>query len=348
MVSKSDRTLFALWTISLVLLVVLLIPVKLQATTLITIPDTNLKNMIKPTGDITLEDMENLKKLDLQTISSLEGLQYAKNLEYLSIRNCDIKDISVLGSLTQLNELHIVNCKVSNISALSTLSNLRIVDLKNNQIQDISSLKGLNEINQLILSGNQIKSINALSEMKHLTRLDLSDNQLQDISVIGLIVKNNGFTSDASIDVCTNYFNVGPESPAMDTIKALKTKNLMVAYQIQKWIQVKINDNFLTMDVPPTVINGRTMVPMRAIFEALGATVQYDSQKHTITGIKEDTKLVLTPNVNVAVINGKNVALDAPPTIVNGRTLVPVRLIAEVMGKHVDWKAETNTVLITN
>ena len=148
------------------------------------------------------------------------------------------------------------------------------------------------------------------------------------------------------MDLSDNYFNLGPESQVMVTIDALKAKKITVAYEPQKWIQVKINNNYLTMDVSPTVIDGRTMVPMRAIFEALGATVAYDSLNRKIIGTKGDKKVILTANVRVAEINGKNVAMDVPPTIVEGRTLVPVRLIAEAMGKNVEWNAELKTVLI--
>lgn len=101
------------------------------------------------------------------------------------------------------------------------------------------------------------------------------------------------------------------------------------------------------LDVPPMIINDRTMVPLRAIFEALGADVQWDGDTRTITGKKGDTTITMQIDNLTMTKNGAESALDTPPQIVNDRTLVPVRAISESFGCDVAWDGNTRTVTIT-
>ena len=112
-------------------------------------------------------------------------------------------------------------------------------------------------------------------------------------------------------------------------------------------ITIKIDGELLHTDVPPVIIDGRTMVPLRAIFEALGIDVEWIAETRTIIGTTEDTRIELTVDSTAALVNGEEVTLDVPATIMDGRTLVPVRFIAESTGQDVDWEARTRTVLIT-
>lgn len=111
-------------------------------------------------------------------------------------------------------------------------------------------------------------------------------------------------------------------------------------------IKVTVNGKQLYFDVNPQSIDGRTFVPMRGIFEALGAEIKWDGTTQTVTGSKGEMTVKLTINQNQAYINGKAVTLDAPATIVKGSTLVPVRFIAESLGADVKWDASTSTVII--
>lgn len=113
-------------------------------------------------------------------------------------------------------------------------------------------------------------------------------------------------------------------------------------------ITVKLNGNALTFDVAPQIINDRTMVPMRKIFESMGATVNWDETTRTITSTKGDTTIVMTVDNATMTVNGVAVTLDSAPQIVNDRTLVPVRAIAESFGSTVDWDGATKTVSITD
>ncbi|MBE7053557.1 MAG: hypothetical protein E7391_04700 [Ruminococcaceae bacterium] len=111
-------------------------------------------------------------------------------------------------------------------------------------------------------------------------------------------------------------------------------------------IKVIINKKALTMDQMPVIVNGRTLVPLRAIFEALGATVGWDDATKTATGVLDDTTVSLQIDNTNAKVNGKDVTLDVPAQIVGSRTLVPVRFISESLGCKVDWDGATKTVII--
>ena len=110
--------------------------------------------------------------------------------------------------------------------------------------------------------------------------------------------------------------------------------------------KVILDNNYLTFDVPPQIESGRTLVPLRAIFEALGATVEWDASTQTVTATKDGTTVKLQIGSKIAYKNGSPVPLDIPGKIHNGRTLVPLRFVSEAMGASVEWKADTQTVVI--
>lgn len=113
-------------------------------------------------------------------------------------------------------------------------------------------------------------------------------------------------------------------------------------------ITVEIDGKQIDFDVQPQLINDRTMVPLRAIFEAIGATVEWDDVTKTVTSTKGSSTIILTINHAIMYVNGKGVALDSPACIIDGRTLVPVRAISEAFDMEVEWKGETKTVVITS
>ena len=111
-------------------------------------------------------------------------------------------------------------------------------------------------------------------------------------------------------------------------------------------IKVIIDIKNVKFDVPPTIVSGRTLVPLRAIFEALGATVDWDDATQTVTSEKGETKISLTINSNIMTVNGEEKTLDVPATLIDSRTLVPVRAISESFGLQVGWDGDNNIVSI--
>jgi hypothetical protein len=117
---------------------------------------------------------------------------------------------------------------------------------------------------------------------------------------------------------------------------------------IQKWdtIKVDVNEDELIFDQPPLLINNRTMVPLRKIFEAFGAAINWDQATSTITATKDQVVIKLTIGSNVGYVNDKEISLDAAAVVVNSRTLVPVRFIGSSFGANVTWDDITKSVVI--
>ncbi len=111
-------------------------------------------------------------------------------------------------------------------------------------------------------------------------------------------------------------------------------------------ILVRVNKNILFFDQPPVIINDRTMVPFRGIFEALGATVEWEAATRTVRATRGDTKISLVIDTNIINKNGIEKQIDVPAQIVGNRTMVPIRAISEALGASVNWDAVTRMVLI--
>jgi len=112
-------------------------------------------------------------------------------------------------------------------------------------------------------------------------------------------------------------------------------------------IKVEIDGDLIRFDQGAVSINGRTLVPMRTIFEELESTVQWNAKTKSITAVRGTKKIGLVIGSKTATVNGQKIALDVPPQIINGRTLVPLRFISEALGAKVDWNNQTKTVSIT-
>lgn len=118
-------------------------------------------------------------------------------------------------------------------------------------------------------------------------------------------------------------------------------------------ITVMLDGKKIEFDVEPILVKDRTMVPMRAIFEALGAKVDWDDDKQTAFGMNANTVVAFQIDNNKmqkSSVDGKSetIELDVPAMLVNDRTLVPLRAISESFGNKVDWVDETQTVVITS
>lgn len=111
-------------------------------------------------------------------------------------------------------------------------------------------------------------------------------------------------------------------------------------------LHVNLDGRPLATDVAPLLIGGRTMVPVRPLFEALGASVEWDAATARVTGRRGSTVVTLQVGSQAATVNGDTLGLDVAPLIVEGRTMVPVRFISESLGARVGFDASTETVYV--
>lgn len=111
-------------------------------------------------------------------------------------------------------------------------------------------------------------------------------------------------------------------------------------------ISVELDGNSIEFPVAPIIKNDRTLVPLRAIFEAMGATVKWDSVTGNVTSVLEDTTITIMKDIPTMTVNSKTVSLDVAPCIVGESTMVPTRAIAEGFGCYVNWDNDNRKVVI--
>jgi len=107
-----------------------------------------------------------------------------------------------------------------------------------------------------------------------------------------------------------------------------------------------IDGQKLSFDVPPAVENGRTLVPLRAIFEALAANVSWDNTTQTVTATKGDISIKIKSDSQIAYRNNQLIFLEVPSKMIKNRTMVPIRFVSEALGAKVDWNNTTQTISI--
>lgn len=111
-------------------------------------------------------------------------------------------------------------------------------------------------------------------------------------------------------------------------------------------ISVELDANKLEFDVPPVNIDGRVLVPVRAILEAMGVTVLWNGETRTVTSKLNNTTVVMTIDSSKMKINGEEKIIDVPAKIISDRTMVPARAVTEAFGADVLWDAHNDTVKI--
>ncbi len=120
-----------------------------------------------------------------------------------------------------------------------------------------------------------------------------------------------------------------------------------VDYQKYPYIRVNIDGEQLVFDTNPQIVNGRTLVPMGTIFSTLGLTIHWDEETRTATGTSDDTTISFTIGSDQALVDGQAKTLEVPASIINGRTMIPLRFLSEALGYNVVWVGDSNLILIS-
>jgi|GEM_PF-6389152 len=115
--------------------------------------------------------------------------------------------------------------------------------------------------------------------------------------------------------------------------------------------EVRVRVNGTRVDFPgqgAILENDRVLVPLRGVFEQLGADVRWDRESNTVTATRGRRDIVLRLDRPRAQVNGRAMRLDQPAQVINGRALVPLRFLSESLGATVDWNATNLTVNIAS
>jgi len=129
-----------------------------------------------------------------------------------------------------------------------------------------------------------------------------------------------------------------------------KTQTVIVLQIGQTTFTVNSSPN--TLDSPPIIKNGRTLLPIRPIVEALGGSVSWDGTERKVTVSLGSTTIELWIGKNTARVNGTDTPIDSTnskvvPEIINGRTMLPLRFVTENLGCQLQWDPNTQTITIT-
>lgn len=108
----------------------------------------------------------------------------------------------------------------------------------------------------------------------------------------------------------------------------------------------RLNIDFEPYGQNPVAQDGHTLVPLRAIFEAMGATVDWNNDTQTVSAVRYGRTVELTIGSDQIYVNGEAKALDVPAQIINGTTMVPLRAVAEAFDCEVNWNDEARRVYI--
>ncbi|OEF97490.1 stalk domain-containing protein [Desulfuribacillus alkaliarsenatis] len=119
-------------------------------------------------------------------------------------------------------------------------------------------------------------------------------------------------------------------------------KQALRARAVQERLFIK--GKTLKYDVPPVIREGRTLVPVRAITEGLGAEVQWDQELKKITITKDGKEIILFLDSAEVIVNGEAYQLEVPAQLTNNRTLVPLRFVSEILGESVDYEDQTGDI----
>jgi Copper amine oxidase N-terminal domain len=130
---------------------------------------------------------------------------------------------------------------------------------------------------------------------------------------------------------------------------ALATGTVPAGAQIAApYVHVFVDGQPVAFDVPPQIDNGRVLVPLRGVFERLGATVDWNEQTQTVFARRGPTSVQLQIGSPQALVNGQPVPIDVPAMVVADRTMVPLRFVSQTLGSTVDWNAGSSTVMIAS
>jgi plastocyanin len=113
------------------------------------------------------------------------------------------------------------------------------------------------------------------------------------------------------------------------------------------YMEAKVGDKQIQLEVPPQLIGDTTYVPLRFIGNQLGADVRWIDEDKSVVYTTKDTKIQLWMNQNKVVVNGKELTLDKPPMIQDGSSMVPLRFVSEKLGAKVNYDDMTQNITLT-
>lgn len=154
-----------------------------------------------------------------------------------------------------------------------------------------------------------------------------------------------GYGSNLSGGSWTGSKRLTPVAPAPDPNAPANQKKILLQIDHPN---ISADGKLVTLDSPPTIVNGRTLLPIRAVAEAMGGTVGWDGAARKVTVAAKGTTIELWLDKTNIRVNGQSKTIDVAPAIINSRTMIPVRFVADnIPGCDIAWYGDTRSVVIS-
>ncbi|MGD9567580.1 MAG: copper amine oxidase N-terminal domain-containing protein [Sedimentibacter sp.] len=137
-----------------------------------------------------------------------------------------------------------------------------------------------------------------------------------------------------TLEELTELEEVAETLESLDDVAVIPVENVLIGKGEAKF------------DTPPVIKEGRTLIPVRAISEAMGADVSWNAEEKTVTITKDDKVIVFNLSENKVYVDEAETTIDVPAEVMNNRTMVPLRFIAEQLGLNVEYDEEMQTIVI--
>lgn len=241
---------------------------------------------------------------------------------------------------------------MKNWDAVSTAA-LEIVDKAGVQLTD-EDKKDFKELNKEYKAEDLKEAANGIKEMLKGSSLSekttFGENKLNQEITLKL-----NFADFVKVSVKGNVETVKDENVKINfptSVKKLTMDEYMKLIMPEmnlNLVTVRVNGEDITFEDPealPQIMNDRTMLAARAFYEKIGAKVDWNGKDKSVTVTKDNDKIVLTIGSNKALVNGKEVALDSPATIIKDKTYIPVRFVSEAFGYKVKYDANEGMPIV--
>lgn len=285
-------------------------------------------------------------------------------LKLMDVASKDIKqsiDYKVEGNTYTLNTtsdavidefIKYADSIMKNWDAVSTAA-LEIVDKAGLQLTD-EDKKDFKELNKEYKAEDLKEAANGIKEMLKGSSLSekttFGENKLNQEITLKL-----NFADFVKVSVKGNVETVKDENVKINfptSVKKLTMDEYMKLIMPEmnvNLVTVRVNGEDITFEDPealPQIINDRTMLVARAFYEKIGAKVDWNGKDKSVTVTKGSDKIVLTIGSNKALVNGKEVTLDSPATIIKDKTYIPVRFVSEAFGYKVKYDANEGMPIV--
>lgn len=272
-----------------------------------------------------------------------------------------ITSTAVLAEVNKYNEMSYINTANRTIGDIATEKEITVEDFLKmyNLPEDMpantneaAAFYQMSVENVAKMYGQPAEEFLSILVQNAKTGVQINKDTLYDDAYGAITIKNH--IGDASFEEFKKAYdlpeNITEDSTFSEIRERVFRKQLefsgLLSYFTADDMLVMADGKYLDFDVAPAIINDRTMVPMRNIFEYFDAEIAWDGETKTILAKSGDDIITMQIGQEFFFLNDQKITLDSPSVIVNDRTLVPLRAISEALKREVAYNAETRTAII--